>query len=228
MRMDRYKTFDEQERLNEEEQDEVLSRENKNQDMYKDVYMNNTFVDIKSLFGDEENEEEPLEENPVYEEEHFEEKSYDINDYIEKAHEMHQEDNAMRNLNNQEFVEQEQEIKKLIAGIDEKEFDLFSDLKGDNENTLIGGKLKTDEFDVSIYESLMDDEKNENAILDKALGSETFVNMEALEDEKLDHTFQKILEVDRKTTRKIKKLPLIIFIVTLCMLIGVILIIILK
>ena len=229
MRMDRYKDFEEQEELKEEEKDIVLSRSQKNQDMYKDVYMNTTMVDLNKLFDDEKKEELVTNET-LYHEEPYEEKSYDVNDYLKKAHESHPMDNIKRDLNSNEFLEQEDEIKKLIADIDEND-DFFSDLRGDNEDTLIGGKLKTDEFDSYIYNSLLEDEfdlKMGNKALENALGEETVINLQNIEDEKLEHTFEKILESDKKTRNKIKKLPIIIFSITLLMLIIVILIIIFK
>ena len=231
MRMDRYKDFDEKTKLQEEEKEEVLSRQEKNQDMYTDVYMNNTFVDINNIFPkDEEDVKEKKE--VIYKEEKYEEKSYDVNDYLKKAHEMHKDDNLKRNLD-EKFEEQEDQIRKLIKNIDEKDNieDIFNDLRGDNEDTLIGGKLKTDEFDSSIYEALMEDVldlKKENTILDKALGDETFLNLEKQEDERLEHTFERIIESDNKNARKIKRLPVIVFSITLVVLIIVVIIIFLK
>ena len=231
MRMDRYKDFDEKTKLQEEEKEEVLSRQEKNQDMYTDVYMNNTFVDINNIFPkDEEDVKEKKE--VIYKEEKYEEKSYDVNDYLKKAHEMHKDDNLKRNLD-EKFEEQEDQIRKLIKNIDEKDNieDIFNDLRGDNEDTLIGGKLKTDEFDSSIYEALMEDVldlKKENTILDKALGDETFLNLEKQEDERLEHTFERIIESDKKNARKIKRLPVIVFSITLVVLIIVVIIIFLK
>ena len=70
MRMDRYKDFDEKTKLQEEEKEEVLSRQEKNQDMYTDVYMNNTFVDINNIFPkDEEDVKEKKE--VIYKEEKY-------------------------------------------------------------------------------------------------------------------------------------------------------------
>ena len=233
MRMDRYKEFDEREELKDEEQ-EVLSREVKNQDMYKDVYMNNTFIDVDNLFNsDTTNTENEVEETTDYKKEVYEEKSYDVNEYLKKAHEMHTFDDAKRNLEDQDFVKQEDEIKKLIADIEEKEQeeDFFSDLRGDNEDTMIEAKINTDDFDTSIYKNLIDDGEEPskaNVALSHGLGDETVHNLELKEDEKLDHTFEKIIESDKQISRQIKKLPLIIFLITLSMLIIVILIILLK
>ncbi len=231
MRMDRYKDFDDKNRLDEEENDKVLSREIKNQDMYKDVYMNNTYVDINKYFNDDEEENIDEEKEYTFHEEIYEEKSYDVGDYLKKAHETHRIDDAKRNLEDKEFIDGEDEIRKLIADIEEKELndDIFGDLRGDNEDTMIGGKIKTDEFNASIYESLMeDDNEDNNIVLEHELGEETVYNLEKEEESKIDHTFEKILDSDKKKNHKIKKLPLIIFLITLIILIIVILIIIFK
>lgn len=234
MRMDRYKDFDEQQELEEEESEKVLSRQQKNHDMYTDVYMNNTFVDINSIFKDEEESEEEKKEEVEYHKETYEEKSYSINDYLKKAHEIHKdkEDNLKRNLDDT-FIREDSEIRKLIKDIDEKDDidNIFNDLKGDNEDTLIGGKLKTDEFDESIYQALMEDVldlKKEDTMLNKALSDKTVLDLQKQEDEKIDHTFEKIIERDNKKVYKTKKLPIIVFSCTLIILIIVIIIIILS
>ena len=229
MRMDRYKEYDEKENL--EKENVVLSREVKNQDMYKDVYMNSSLVDINNLFDNEDKEEDlPIEQNEI-EIETYQEKSYDVNDYLEKAHEIHKIDDAKRNLEDEDFLETEDQIKKLIANIEEKEQeeDIFSELRGDNEDTMIGAKLKTDEFDTNIFLTLLEDDiSNENMSLSHALGEETVYNLQAEEEKNIDYTFEKIIENDKIMTHKIKKLPLIIFIITLVMLIVVVIVILLK
>lgn len=229
-RMDRYKDFDEQEELYDEE-NKVLSREEKNQDMYKDVYLNNTIVDINNIFGKSEDESVSEETENINKIEVYEEKSYDINAYIEASREKHTNDNAKRSLEDTDFINTEGEIKKLIATIEEKEQeeDIFNDLRGDNEDTMIGGKLKTDEFDIDIYNALKDNDTNDgNIIFNQGLGEKTVHELELAEDEKLDHTFQKIFESDQKEVAKRNKLPLIIFSITLSILIIVILIVIFK
>lgn len=229
-RMDRYKDFDEQEELYDEE-NKVLSREEKNQDMYKDVYLNNTIVDINNIFGKSEDESVSEETENINKIEVYEEKSYDINAYIEASREKHTNDNAKRSLEDTDFINTEGEIKKLIATIEEKEQeeDIFNNLRGDNEDTMIGGKLKTDEFDIDIYNALKDNDTNDgNIIFNQGLGDKTVHELELAEDEKLDHTFQKIFESDQKEVAKRNKLPLIIFSITLSILIIVILIVIFK
>lgn len=223
MRMDKYNDNFEEEK--QELSESVLSRQAKNQEMYREVYMNSSYVDINNLFEEKEEEIVPEEISPPIS---FEEKVYDVNDFLKKAHERHTDDEALRNLDDEKFLEREYEIRKLIADIEEKDVDFLSELRGDDEDTLIDGKLKTDEFDTSVYESLQESrQNNEETFLEKALGDETVLNLEEMEDNKLDHTFQRIMESDQKATKKIKKLPIIVFSVLLFILICVIVIIIL-
>lgn len=209
----------------------VLSRVSKHQQMYDELYMNNSIVDINNILSNEEKETEDKEEK---EEEPttivYEEKSYSVNDYLNKAHEKNAPDNAKRDINNMEFKEAEDEIRKLIDSINEKEEseDFFKDLKGDNEDTLIGAKFKTDEFNDSIYESLkMEKQLDGNTILEHALSDNTVLNLEKEEDKKLDHTFEEILRSDNRLRNKSKKVPIVIFSLTLFILIVVVAIILL-
>ena len=221
----------------------ILSRVLKHQDMYDEVYMNNSVVDINNvLSNDDVDEYKSVEEEETPPEvEIYEEKSYSVNDYLEKAHLKVSPDNAKRDINNTEFKEQEDEIRRLIDNINEmqNDEDFFKDLKGDNEDTMIGAKLKTDEFNDIIYEALkeekiidenaiLDHVKNENTVLDRAIGDDTLTYLEKKEDDKLDHTFEEILRADNRIRRKSKQLPIIIFSITLFILIVVILIVILK
>ena len=227
-RVDRYNTDYED---NETPLEEVaLSRVKKHQDMYDEVYMNKSYVDVNKINLDNDSEENTKieEENPTNNEILYEEKSYSINDYLSKAHEKISPDDAKRDINNTEFKEQEDEIRRLIDSINEKEEseDFFKDLKGDNEDTMIGAKFKTDEFNDSIYETLKMEKLIEgNTILDHALGDDTVLNLEKEEDNKLDHTFEEILKSDNLSREKSKKLPIIIFSITLFILIVVIVVI---
>lgn len=227
MRMDKYSDNIEKET----KEEPVLSRQAKNKDMYNEIYMNNSYVDdINSVLVEKEKKEKIVVED--YQDEIVpEEKTYNINEFLKKAHEKHTEDNSMRNLDDEKFVEREDEIRKLIADIDDKDIDFFSDLRGDNEDTLIGAKLKTDEFDESVYFSLIEQEirkKEETTLLENALSADTVLKMNKIEDEKLDHTFEKIVESDQKLSHKNQKLPIIVFSLALFVLICVIIIIILK
>ncbi len=230
-RLDRYKAEYEDDDLDTEKNEQMLSRVSKHLNMYDEMYMNKSLVDVNTIL-DEENVEEPKEkiENDDFKSEEYEEKSYDVNEYLEKAHEKISPDDAKRDINNPEFKEQEDEIRKLIDSINEKEEDdFFQDLKGDNEDTMIGAKFKTDEFNDSIYETLqMEKIIEEKTILDHALSDNTVLNLEKENENKLDNTFEEILKSDNRIRHKRKQLPIIIFCVTLFILIVVIIIIILK
>lgn len=210
-----------------------LSRVSRHQNMYDEMYMNSTLVDINNVLSEEDSHEDVKEVNNdevIYEPEVYEEKSYSVNEYLEKAHERTDPDNAKRDINNKEFKEQEDEIRRLIDSINEKEEneDFFKDLKGDNEDTLVGAKMKTDDFNNSIYEALKEKTIDEETILDHVLSDKTVVNLEQEEDEKLDHTFEEIIKSDNKIRRKRKQLPIIIFSITLFILVVVVLIVILR
>ena len=191
--------------------------------MYDDVYFNRTVVDINSVIEGEDIKEEVKED--VIPTETYEKKSYSINEYLEKAHENKSPDNLKRDIDDTAFKEQEDEIRRLIASINEKEEeeDFFKDLKGDDEDTLVEAKLKTDDFNDSIYESLKNDNMiDEDSVLDHVLSDETVVDLENSEDDTINHTFEKIMLEDRKAERKSNKLPIIIFCTVLAILIIVV------
>ena len=230
-RVDRYNDEYVDETVKEPKEEVSLSRVSKHQNMYDEIYMNTSLVDIDNILPNEEVVEVPETiEEITPEVEVYEEKSYSVNEYLEKAHEKISPDNARRDINNDEFREQEDEIRRLIDSINEKEADedFFKDLKGDNEDTLVGAKLKTDEFNDSIYEALKTDQFADATILEHALSDKTVVDLEEEEDKKIDHTFEEIIESDNKIRRSNKKLPIIIFSITLFILIAVVLIIIFK
>ena len=226
-RMDKY--LDEEE-MNETPQEEVvLSRVNKNQVMYDDVYFNRTRVAVDEALDEEEVKETKHEEELPPVEEVYERKSYNVNEYLEKAHENKSPDNLKRDIDDTAFKEQEDEIRKLIDSINEKEEneDFFKDLKGDDDEKTVGARYKTDEFNNSIYETIKGDKTRDNAILNRALGEETVLDLEKEEDEKLDHTFEKIMIEDEEIGKKKNTLPIIIFCILLFTLILVVAIILL-
>ena len=92
---------------------------------------------------------------------------------------------------------------------------------------MIGAKFKTDEFNDSIYEALGETNLTGNTMLDHALSDNTVLNLKKEEDEKIDHTFEKILKDDGILRKKNKKLPIIIFSILVFILILVIVVIIL-
>lgn len=197
-RMNRYEE-------NSENSEQVISRELKNQDMYKDVYLNNTLVDFNEINPN------AIKETVVEEEivtTYYEEKNYNINDYLKKAHENRVNDNLNRSLDNTDcevnkIQEKEDEISKLIESIEkkEKEEELFSDLMPDDENTIITDPIE--------------EPKLENVIDEEALFNYAMSNPDKKEEEE---EFKDIVE--NKSRSKSKKLPLIIFITTLILLIA--------
>lgn len=228
-RMDKY--IDEEMENEPIKEEVVLSRVNKNQIMYDDVYFNRTRVDIDSVIdGDDVVKPNDVKEEIPVEEEKYEEKSYSVSEYLEKAHENKSPDNLKRDIDDTAFKEQEDEIRKLIASINEKEEseDFFKDLKGDDEDTTIGARFKTDEFNDRIYETLKSENViDENSILEHVLGDKTVLNLEQEEDSKIDHTFEKIMLEDEAKSKKKNALPIIIFSVLLCILVIVIVVILL-
>ena len=216
---------------NEEPKEEKrLSRTDRNQDIYKDVYLNKSYVDINNILK----EDEPPKEEVVEEEEaiptvHYEEKNYNINDYLAKAHERLTPDNDVRSLDSKDFTERESEISKLMAKIDEKaqDEDFFSSLIGDNEETLISGQLETKEITTTFEELYIETISDNNTKLSKVLSEETINNLK-LEEDELNNTFQDIFKTHRLSSKKRRNLALIIFFITLFILIMVILVIIFK
>lgn len=227
-RMDKY--IDEERENEPVVKEVVLSRVSKNQIMYDDVYFNRTVVDIDSVIDGEKALNVEKEPEDITMEEKYEEKSYNVNEYLEKAHENKSPDNLKRDIDDTAFKEQEDEIRKLIASINEKEEeeDFFKDLKGDDEDTTIGARFKTDEFNDRIYETLKGENViDENSILERVLGDKTVLNLEKEEDSKIDHTFEKIMLEDEAKSKKKKTLPVVIFSILLCILILVVVIILL-
>lgn len=190
----------------------VLSREAKNQDMYKDVYLNNTFVDYDEINLNTNEEEVVVAETVTTV---YEEKNYDVNDYLRKAHENRVNDNVKRSLDDTDCEvtkvrEKEDEISKLIASIEEKEneqkqdVDFFGDLMPDDDNTII-----TDPVDETKLENVIPEEEIEKY--------EPEVNNDLEED------FKDILDEKKKSVNK--KLPKIVFSITLVLLVIVIILI---
>lgn len=233
MRMDRY-----EDNLTKENNDDTLqlSRLERNKQMYDNAYDSSKVVDIKDYLSDKEvhddyesNNDEP-EIITV-----FEEKNYDVEEYLKKAHNNAKPDKNIRNLDNKEFKDQEDEISKLIASIDDqKENDeFFGDLLGEDEDTIIEGQLTKEEITTTTYEEFYENEFNEkkkleidSTKLEKALGEETMAKLE-LDEEEINNTFQDIYKVRRISKRRKKLLAITIFSVTLFALIMVIIIIIL-
>lgn len=208
-RMDRYDT------KTDNNDEVVMSREQKNQDMYKDVYLNNSSIDYEDIISDTEEKEidTTIDETEIEEKVEYVEKTYDINDYLLKAHERRIDDKKLRSLDDTDcdvnrIKAQEDEISRLINNIEEKENeeDFFSELMPEDENTIVTDPVECD-------------------TLNNVIGEETIVRMDI--EDTIDKTFQNIINDERKISKrkKNKKLPLIIFFITLFLLIVVILLI---
>ena len=138
-RMDKY----------EEPIDTSLSRTKKNEILYKDVYLNNSLVDINNIMN-EDYMEETEEQESVMEIEtiKYTEKDYDINKYLQEKRLIRVKDNLPRSLD-EEIKKSDDEISQLISKIEqkEKEEDLFNDLMPDDEYaTVIEGNNELTNF----------------------------------------------------------------------------------
>lgn len=200
-RMDKYEDI--------KKEEQVFSRTQRNQDMYKDVYLNNTFVDYGDVKINEEEKEENVEEHVPVE---YVEKNYDVNEYLRKARENRVNDNVKRSLDNTDCEvtrvnEKEDEISKLIASIEEREqeFDteFFGDLLPDDGDTII-----TDPVDETKLEKVIEKEELEN-----------------YREEKIDEGRDDFMDVlDKKRSGNVK-LPMIVFCITAFLLVVVIVLI---
>ena len=226
MRMDKY-LDEEQEQDIEEVQEEVkneFSRLEKNDRMYRESYLNSSVIDIRNGVSDIFGEEEPEVIEEEIPKEIYIKKNYDIDDYIEKAHENKENDNLMRSLVDTDYDvnkvnEKKDEISKLIEKIEEKEQqeDLFSDLLPDDSDTVVTDPVDTTGFDTPIEETK----------LDTLIGDETFITYAKEQEQKKqeDESFIDIIEPKHKIP---KKLPLIIFGATLVILVIVIIVLLIK
>ena len=225
MRMDKYNDEIVEDEILEEKQEEKneFSRTEKNDRIYRETYLNSSVIDIRNgvtdIFGEEEKPEVIEEEIPkeIY-------INYDIDDYIEKAHENKENDNLMRSLVDTDYdvnkvKEKKDEISKLIEKIEEKEQkeDFFYDLMPDDSDTVITDPVESDTLDTPIDETR----------LDTLIGDDTFISYAKEQEEKKqeEESFKDIIEPKHKLP---KKLPLIIFGVTLAILVIVIIILLVK
>ena len=223
MRMDRYNDEDTKENENEAS---ILSRVDKNQKIYDDIYMNNSYVSIDDILKNQNEEKE--EDTKPKEVITYEEKNYDINDYLLKARERFKPDDEKRNLD-EDFLKDEDEISKLISSIDEKneEEDFFSELKSENADTMIDGQLTEEEIlETTSYEEYTFDTTTNTIQLSKVLGNETIVNLK-LEEAKNNEGFA---DIEQKGLSKKKKrnIAIIFFVISLLLLISVIILVVLP
>lgn len=203
-RMDKY----------EENNNEQYSRTLKNEDLYKDVYLNNTLIDLNKIMDDEVFENIEKEDSVEITEYHYEEKEYDLKKFLNDKREERIHDNLPRSLD-ESIMQDEDEISKLISKIEqkEKEADLFNDLLPDNEDTTI---LEAQDDHLNNFVS---EEAINNFVMHKEL-DETNSFMD------IDET--KVLAKKKKKKLKGKKGPLIILGISFLILLTLIIYLIIK
>lgn len=198
-RMDKY----------EEIKEDAYSRTKKNEDLYKDVYLNNTLVDLNKIINEESSEieletkEEILEIKEIY----YEEKNYDLAKFLDEKRRQRVQDNLPRSLSD-DLKKSDDEISELLLKIEQKdsEEDLFKELLPDYSETTI---LNTQEEKENLN-NFVSDEVINNFVMNKDL-SETNGFMD------LEET--KIIEKKKVNHKKKNKLPIIVFSTTLLLLI---------
>ena len=230
MRMDRYNDNT----VNDELDDNTnkFSRLEKNKRIYNSAYDSSKVIDFEDFFNEEDSIETNDNDNTNTDiKSDFEEKNYDVEEYLKKAHDSSKPDENIRNLDNSEFKDQENEILKLIASIDEQNEsdEFFSDLLGEDEDTMVEGQLTTEEFTKTTYEEFYENEvkgkqKNDidNTKLEKVLSDETMAKLE-LEEEEINKTFQDVFKTSKAAKKKKKILAVVVFCISLFALIMVIL-----
>ena len=209
-RMDKY----------EESIDTSLSRMKKNEDLYKDVYLNKSFIDINNIIND--TIDEPLEDEKKInriETIKYTEKNYDINKYLQEKRLMRVKDNLPRSLD-EEIKKNDDEISQLISKIEqkEKEEDLFNNLMPDDEYaTIIEGNNELTNF--------VSNDAIDNYIMNKELDeTNSFIDLDdtkILDNKK--NSFSKKVK-----TKKNNELALIIFCSISLVLIGIIVYVVIK
>ena len=207
-RMDKY---------NEKIDEKMLSRTEKNKELYSDIYLNNTVVDLNSLLNDDIEEiDETIEKTKefTHQEVEFINKNYDLNDYIDSKRKDKVNDNLSRIIDPSiELIDNE--ISNILDNINKTtlEEDLFSDLLPDNENTII----TESNSNTTTLENIVSDTVLDNFVMNKEM-NETHSFMD------LDET---MIENKKNKKNKTKLIPLILCIILFLIMIGVILYIVL-
>ena len=164
MRMDRYND-------NEEVNESLKTRTNKNQELYTDVYMNNVCVDINNLkhFMQEDNDLKENENLKLIKENKlvdvkYEDKIYNINTLIEEAIASKKDDNLKRSIDTKV---DDLEINNLIESINENKKEnekevndgLLVDLMPSDNNTAVIPPIETPILEDSYQENKINKEK---------------------------------------------------------------------
>lgn len=200
-RMDKY----------EETRESEYSRTKKNEDLYKDVYLNNTLIDLNKIMADDiEMVDEEVEDVVEIKKMYYEEKNYNLKDYLEEKRRIRVADNLPRSLD-ESIKEDESEISELVSKIEQKEKDedFFLELLPDDEDTII-----TDPQEEKLDNFISEDAIN-NFVMHKDLDeTNSFMDLEETQIVKA--------KSKPKERQKIKKLPIIVCATSFILLIGLI------
>lgn len=202
------------ERMDRYNNEENLSRSNKNEDLYKDLYKNDSVGGISDLFDEDTTVEINIIQEPM---KVIEQQEYDINSYLDRARQEKMDDNIRRSLDNTNcdvniVNANEDEISKLIQSLEEKEKadDLFASLLPEDslEDTVIEGQEPSTELDAlvdeeDIYQYEMaakcSDEENEDCDTDFDGVTTGGVDTETIK-EKLDENLDEVVELKEKVS----------------------------
>lgn len=190
-----------------EDSNEVsYSRTKKNEDLYKDVYLNNTLIDFNKIMDNNDLEQdEETKEVFEFKSLSYVEKNYNINDYLSEKRLTKKDDNLPRSLD-EEIKKSDSEINELVNKLEQKEKDedLFNELMPDDLNTtIIEGNNELNSF---VSEAIID-----NYVMNKDM-DETNSFMD-LEETKIIKEQKKEKKEKKKKTKSKKNndLPIIVF-----------------
>ena len=205
MRRDRYND-------NEEVNESLKTRTNKNQELYTDVYMNNVCVDINNLkhFMQEDNDLKENENLKLIKENKlvdvkYEDKIYNINTLIEEALASRKDDNLKRSIDTKV---DDLEINNLIESINENKKEnekevndgLLVDLMPSDNNTAVIPPIETPILEDSYQENKInkDEKEEEKELVNDDEKQELDKNLNSVDDDKNSHILEenKLVEVD--------------------------------
>ena len=206
MRMDRYD-------YNEEVNENLKTRTNKNQELYTDDYMNNVCVDINNLkhFMQEDNDLKENENLKLIKENKlvdvkYEDKIYNINTLIEEALASKKDDNLKRSIDTKV---DDLEINNLIESINENKKEnekevndgLLVDLMPSDNNTAVIPPLETPILEDSYQENKInkDEKEEEKELVNDDEKQELDKNLNSVDDDKNSHILEenKLAKVDK-------------------------------
>ena len=198
------------ERMDRYNEEDSYSRSSKNEELYKDLYRNDSVGGISDLFDEDTTVEINIVQEPM---KVIEQQEYDINSYLDRARQEKLDDNIKRSLDNTNcdvniVNANEDEISKLIQSLEEKEKadDLFASLLPEDslEDTVIEGQEPSTELDAlvdeeDIYQYEMaakgsDDEECDTDFDGVTTGG---VDTETIK-EKLDENLDEVVELKEK------------------------------